>query len=233
MLGTYASVLRDAGREAEASRILDYPSLVRTVNVDIPEGYASIDEFNADLASYVSGHGSLLRDPVRKSTRGGAQTGELDPAEAPVIEALDTMIRRAVEGVIADLNADGFSEHEVMAYATESWSLRTWATVLESGGMQSAHQHPLGWLSGVYYAQLPESVKSAAEGQGQLEFGSLPEAMWTTADSLLFPVKPREGQMIIFPSWFYHATCAFAGDKSRISIAFDVIPRVTGRPLAS
>ena len=38
-------------------------------------------------------------------------------------------------------------------------------------------------------------------------------------------IKPVEGSMVLFPSYFYHRTVPFEADEVRISIAFDVLTR--------
>ena len=38
-------------------------------------------------------------------------------------------------------------------------------------------------------------------------------------------IKPVEGLMVLFPSYFYHRTLPFESDEVRISIAFDVLAR--------
>lgn len=222
VLATYAFALLEAGRCDESRRILDYDRLVRVRDVDAPAGLADIREFNRGLEGFVTGHPSLLRDPRRKATTGGAQTGELSPLESPAFSALDVTIRRAVETTIEELNAEGFGGHEVMAYAADRWTLRTWGTVLAGGGYQSPHQHPLGWLSGVYYVRLPEG--DAAPDIGALEFGQPPERILMSRAPEIFPVLPRPGRLVIFPSWFYHRTRRFESPGTRISIAFDVMP---------
>ena len=100
--------------------------------------------------------------------------------------------------------------------------MRTWGTVLNDGGYQSPHLHPLGWLSGVYYVRVPDGIRSAADTAGSLEFGHPPERIQPAAQPLTSSVMPREGRLVIFPSWFYHRTMPFTSSDQRISIAFDV-----------
>jgi uncharacterized protein (TIGR02466 family) len=107
-----------------------------------------------------------------------------------------------------------------MAYAAERWSLRTWGTVLQAGGHQTPHQHPLAWLSGVYYAQLPEANGDV----GEIEFGLPPERIRITSAPPTQRVEPRAGRVVIFPAWFYHRTRPFSAGGTRVSIAFDVMP---------
>lgn len=220
VLATRAYALVEAGDVAEADRLLDYERLVRVCDIGTPDGYRDVDSFNAELAAFVAGHPSLLADPVRKATTGGAQTGELNPIESAACGALDAAIRRAVQQTIDALHADGFGHHEVMAYAAERWALRTWGTVLHAGGQQTPHQHPLAWLSGVYYVQLP----GADDDAGELEFGQPPERIRITSAPPTRRVKPLAGRVVMFPSWFYHRTRPFSASGTRISIAFDVMP---------
>ena len=37
-------------------------------------------------------------------------------------------------------------------------------------------------------------------------------------------IQPREGMLVLFPSYFYHATVPFEGSHARTTIAFDVAP---------
>lgn len=37
-------------------------------------------------------------------------------------------------------------------------------------------------------------------------------------------VRPREGLLLLFPSYFYHRTLPFRADAPRISVAFDAVP---------
>ena len=111
-----------------------------------------------------------------------------------------------------------------MAFAAARWTLRTWGTVLYAGGGQAPHQHPLGWLSGVYYASLP-GAGDASDHIGELEFGRPPERIVIGGEPEVRVITPRPGRLVIFPSWFYHCTRPFAAPGTRVSIAFDVIPQ--------
>jgi len=218
VLASYAYALRDAGRRADARRLLDFDRLIRIRDLGAPPGFADLAEFNRGLAQFVTGHASLLQDPVRKATTGGAQTGELNALESPVFGALDAELRRVIEQAVAEWLAEGFGGHELMANAADRWTLRTWGTVLNAGGHQAPHHHPLGWLSGVYYAGLPDSVDV-----GALEFGRPPDQIRPAAPPETFCVTPRPGRLVIFPSWFYHRTLPFDATGTRVSIAFDVM----------
>jgi tetratricopeptide (TPR) repeat protein len=220
VLANYAYALRDAGRLDEAHAILDFPRLISRQDIDVPPGYESLAGFNDALATYIRGHPSLLADPVRKATTGGEQTGELDPAANAALSVFVELANDLVLDTVRKCRVSGFSEHPAMACATETWSLRIWATVLQAGGHQTPHLHPMAWLSGVYYVQLPDDLGST----GGLEFGSSPKHLFVNSEPEKYPVEPKEGRMVLFPSYFYHRTRPFVSEQPRISIAFDVIP---------
>ena len=217
----YAYALRDAGRIDEAGALLDFTRLVNVQDIDLPPGHESLAGFNDALATYIQAHPSLLSNPVRKATTGGDQTGELNPADNTALSNLAELVNTAVLDTVRKYHATGFSDHPAMTWAAEdAWTLRIWATVLQAGGYQTPHLHPMAWLSGVYYVQLPTDLKST----GELEFGSSPEHLCVNAEPEKYLVSPREGRLVVFPSYFFHCTRAFVSEQPRISIAFDVVP---------
>ncbi len=219
-----AYALGDAGRGEEAAALLDYRHLVRIVDLAPPPGFTSHAAFNAAVSATLQADPSLLAGPASKSTRGGGQTGELDMAATPALAALNEQLRREVDRWVDDLRA-AHATHPVMACASATWALRPWGTLLASGGYQATHMHPLGWLSGVYYAALPAGMGEAAADAGWLEFGAPPDRYLVRHTAPRRVVEPREGRLVLFASYFYHATRPFrVAAGQRISLAFDVMP---------
>ena len=102
--------------------------------------------------------------------------------------------------------------------------MRAWGTLLSAGGHQTAHMHPLGWLSGVYYVELPANMDSEDPQAGWLEFNTPPARLHQTAKLDVRRYQPEVGRLIIFPSWLWHQTLPFTSSGERISVAFDVVP---------
>ncbi len=221
---SFAFALRDTGRADEARRILDYERLVQAAGIAVPEGFETLAGFNAGLAERLESDASLLMSPVSKATRGGGQTGELDFDGDAVLEAFRERVAEHVTAYAARCRQAGLGEHPVMISAPESWTLRAWGTVLESGGHQTPHMHPLGWLSGVYYTKLPPDMGEADPQAGWLEFGATPDRIRTASPPELRLIEPAEGLLVLFPSYFYHRTLPFVSATTRVSLAFDVVP---------
>jgi tetratricopeptide (TPR) repeat protein len=216
---------RDAGREDEAQALLDPDRFIRVLEPPVPKGYASIADFNAALRSVIVAEPSLRHAPSGTATRNGLQTGDLDLAGERALAAWRGLVEEAVRATGAALAAAGLAQHPLMAYAAPRWSLRAWGTLLEAGGRQAPHIHPQGWLSGVYYVDVPPGMDSAGPTAGWLEFGAPPERLLVARDPAVRSVEPRPGRLLIFPSYFYHRTLPFTAAGSRISMAFDVVPR--------
>ncbi|HUG79566.1 MAG TPA: sulfotransferase [Burkholderiales bacterium] len=132
------------------------------------------------------------------------------------------MIRSAVGDYLAGVPAG--TTHPFLAHSPTHWRLNVWATLLDAQGYQAPHIHPAGWLSGVYYVELPAGVDESDGHAGSIEFGRPPERLDDGSEHRIRMIHPREGLMLLFPSYFYHRTVPFAGGGTRISIAFDVLP---------
>ena len=224
VLATYSYALTETGEHEQALALQGLDELVTIVDCPAPDGFADLATFNARLADYLLTHESRIHDPVRKATTGGTQTGELDAAEHPLIAAFSQIADAAIEQTVARWRQLGFAGHPVMAYAAEHRALRTWGTVLEAGGAQTPHMHPLGWISGVYYVQLPAGMRANDPAAGALEFGRPPAHMHAPGEPDLRIIEPVAGRLVLFPSWCFHRTLPFSGNGQRISVAFDVVP---------
>ena len=224
VVAAYAFALRDAGRADEAQPYLDYANLVRVTDINTPDGFPSLDTFNNELAVFVESHPSLLPAPVSKATCNGSQTGDLDTVGNSPLSKLCSLIDAAADDALGHYR-EQFGDHPVMANSTEPRVIRVWGTVLGDGGHQVPHMHPVSWLSGVYYVGVPADMAQTDPQAGWIEFGAPPEDLVTAKDPELHAVQPREGRLLLFPSWLYHRSWPFEAKAARISIAFDLVPK--------
>ena len=83
--------------------------------------------------------------------------------------------------------------------------------------------HRAAWVSGVYYAKLPDVMHSGENGNaGCIEFCRPPDEFPCTQQHDVKIIQPQEGTMVLFPSYIYHRTIPFKSTDKRISIAFDL-----------
>ena len=93
---------------------------------------------------------------------------------------------------------------------------------MTKGGFLNPHNHTNGWISGVYYIQVP---KKNNPNEGDIKF-SLIDPDFPISNSI-FPekeIRTYESRLILFPSSLYHQTIPFSDSESRICIAFDLQP---------
>ena len=99
--------------------------------------------------------------------------------------------------------------------AERSREMHPWATVHAECCWHDLHSHPGQLVSGVFYLSVPE-------GAGKITFydprGPLPPFDDT------YQILPREGDLLIFPSWLPHLVTSSRTDPSspRVSVAFNI-----------
>ncbi len=225
VLSAYAGILTAQGGRQEALDLLDYEGLIAVRDIECPSAFANLEEFNGALERILLVDASLLSEPVSKATQGGRQTGELDLDQEPVLECLRGVFLDAVAAYKQRMRDKDRTGHPVMVYASKDCRLRVWGTVLAAGGRQLPHLHPLGFVSGVYYVNLPPGMDAHRAHAGWLEFGGSPPEFAPVDESPVHLVEPKPGRLVIFPSYFRHATRPFSSASNRVSIAFDAMPQ--------
>ncbi len=214
--------LAELGRRDEARALLDFERFLRPFEFAAPEGYADVAAFNAALTEAVRSHPSLVFEKAGHATKFGGHTANILIDPSPPVAALEKLMSRAVEDYAARLKGD--PGHPVFVAKPERWKLQAWAVVMDIQGHQLPHIHPAAWLSGVYYVKIPVSdPKPRDPHAGWIEFGRPQENMRAKAEPDLRLYRPKEGLMLLFPSYFYHLTIPIETKEQRISIAFDVV----------
>ena len=223
VLAFKAVLLNELGQTAAQDELLDSDRfLTATRFAQAPDG-RPIADLNAALVEHLLAHPSLVEAPASHATKDGRHSGELLAEPKGPVALLEEMILQAVEVYRAALPGD--LEHAFVRAAPARCVLSVWGVVLTGAGHQIPHIHPSAWLSGVYYPQVPEGVDEAGQGQaGWIEFGRPPEHFHCRAAPRVVLHRPEEGLMLLFPSYAYHRTIPFSGDRQRVSIAFDLRP---------
>jgi uncharacterized protein (TIGR02466 family) len=209
-------VLGDLGQRS----LVDLGRFLQPRTIPPPDSYAGLAAFNEALARHVEGHASLSPAPQSHATREARHSGELK-GEGPVVD-LEAAIWAAADAYRRDLRCD--PDHPWMAAAPDNLALSVWGVVMEGRGHQIPHIHPAAWLSGVYYARVPDFIAERDAGQaGWIEFGRPPDHFHNKVRPETRAFRPEVGLMILFPSTFYHRTIPFEEAGSRVSIAFDLM----------
>jgi predicted Zn-dependent protease len=219
MLAYRAIVMTDMGDPAAAEAFLP-PGLIMGHRPLAPDGFASLADFNKAMVRHVLGHPSLVPSPPSHATVAGRHTGSLVCEPWGPMTQFKTMIAEAAR---AYRRRHRNSPHPVFTRWSDEYSLTVWAVEMNAGGHQMPHIHPSGFLSGVYYPQLPAQVTDPGDTNGFIEFFQAPQQFSLRHPPRLQLFPPEEGVMYLFPSAYFHRTIPFTGDGTRISVAFDLV----------
>jgi len=215
--------LNEAGDREALGHLMNTEDLIGRFELEAMLGPVGLAEFNKALAEHVQAHPTLAFEPDKNTTRGGYQSDNLLTEPTSPIRTLEKIIGESVATYVRGLV--GRLQHPFLAYIPAHTDMTMWGVILKSQGHQSPHIHPPGWISGCYYVRVPREVAAAEAGQpGWIEFGRPHSLFGAKAEPAITRVQPKEGLLLLFPSFFFHATVPFDSEEPRISIAFDVLP---------
>jgi tetratricopeptide (TPR) repeat protein len=200
----------------------DYDRMVLSQRLETPAGWSNLGGFLAELTTRLNAlhnpHGHrLLYQSLRQGTE---TTQDLSRSGDPVIQALFQAFAAPIERYRAHVGqgTDPLRRRNHGAsHYNGSWSVR-----LHNAGFHTSHVHPRGWISSACYIQLPDSMTAGRTAQGILSFGA-PGMITTPSLSAELSVRPELGQLLLFPSYFWHGTLPFHSEQPRLTVAFDVV----------
>jgi tetratricopeptide (TPR) repeat protein len=223
-LGMWSLALRMLG-DGREEYLNDYEKFVQVFELGVPEGYASVEEFNRALNAYLDAMHQDKREHVDQTLRGGTQTLEnlFGNAEFPIIELLRQRVDEAVRTYIQRMKDD--SEHPLLRRRRGDFLYSgSWSSRLRDCGFHTNHVHPKGWISSAYYIAVPDAANDTKEKQGWIKFGE-PHFDLGVKDPVRRAIQPKPGTLVLFPSYMWHGTVPFHSAQDRTTIAFDALPK--------
>ncbi|WP_100655737.1 putative 2OG-Fe(II) oxygenase [Alteromonas flava] len=212
----YSTALKlTAPLSADYMALCDY-SLVHSALIQNDKG----DEFVQQLTRKLEQVHANTHHPIGQSLRNGTQTYEdIFDDQDEIIQSLKAWIKDQAESFTKHLPKQ--TKHPFLSRVGQDISFTgSWSVCLRTGGYHTSHFHPQGWLSGVFYVDVPEDVNH--DGQGWLQFG-VPEISQLSLPAD-YVVKPENGRLVLFPSYMWHGTRPFNAGARRMTVAFDIIP---------
>lgn len=183
---------------------------------DHPEPSALNDKLEVDIYKWMQ-----KDDGVSLSNQGGWHS-QTNMGSITEFEVIRDWITEQVERV---------AEKSALMRGTRLQLVNMWANVNSKNSYNVTHHHPNSTFSGVYYVKVPkpeskiwfldprtQSKMMPIERDG--EFIEDKPDFW---DAVFF--TPREGMLILFPSYLDHRVDANLADEDRISISFNFIQR--------
>ena len=152
---------------------------------------------------------------------------ELDFLESDVAGVMEVgrQVGELLAGVDADVNKGHWPEVcEAYAHVIESWY-----HVTENGGYHDAHTHPNCSWCGIYYLDPGEADLGTRNGVNRFYDPRVNANHYADpgtaylGETGFWDFSPKEGQVVIFPSYLKHSALPYFGQKDRVVIAFNCV----------
>jgi tetratricopeptide (TPR) repeat protein len=199
-----------------------YDSLIRVFDLKAPDGFSSMEDFNAELGGYLERLHPKTDAYLEQSLVGGTQTeGCIFGAGHALVEKLRVRIEQTVSAFIAELPDD--EQHPFLARRSARFRYAgAWSSLLRDQGFHVNHLHPEGWISSCYYVTVPVETDNADTRNGWIKFGE-PSLDVPLKNAIRRTVQPVPGRLVLFPSYMWHGTIPLRAPSARTTIAFDVV----------
>jgi uncharacterized protein (TIGR02466 family) len=207
---TYIKSLNLLGQRAELAKLLDHEAMVKRYQLNVPDNCLPIEMMNQELVTFLSSHSKQQYEPSSHTSKLGSQM-HFESHWHPLLQDLEIEMKSKIE---CYLEESGIAK----AGKQDLFSLHLWANVLSKGGHQISHIHPDAFISGVYYLKVPKSIEN--DNKENSFQGCL---LFSQEESNRYYVRPNEGLLVLFPSYFHHETVPLEHQETRVCIAFDVI----------
>jgi len=198
-----------------------YDSLIRVFDLEPPDGFSSMERFNAELGAYLAQLHPKTDAYLEQSLLGGTQTeGMLFGAGHALVEKVRTRIEQAISSYIAELKPD--ADHPFLARQSKNFRYAgAWSCLMRGQGFHTNHLHPEGWISSCYYVTVPKETDNQQSHNGWIKFGE-PSLELPLKNPVRRAVQPVPGRLVLFPSYMWHGTVPLEAGSPRTTIAFDV-----------
>ena len=218
-LGLLAICCRLVG-DRRYRELYNYDQLVRPYTLATPEGWSSLGEYLSDLGDALRARHPFKTHPFANSEEGGSKIADVLELDDPAIKAFRQALGPPVEQHLEYL---GTGTDPVRSRNTGRWKIDgIWSVWLRPNGFHHDHVHPGGWLSSACYIELPDEVDAGSQ-EGWIKFGE-PGPVTSPKLEAEHVVKPEPGMLVLFPSYMWHGTIPFSGDKPRLTVALDIVP---------
>ena len=187
-----------------------FPTPVWTLQLE------NFENINREIYTFVKRVQAQDEKGIKKSNNKGWHSKNFDMQEIQIQNFIKN-ISPSIEKVMKDMN-----------WETNKQTIKIsnmWAIINKGGSTNSRHQHGNSTISGAYYVRAPENC-------GDIVFYDprpAPVFYYPTAvssnllNAQVNSITPKEGALILFPSYLDHSVNENLSNNERIVISFNIV----------
>jgi len=174
-------------------------------------------KLNIELKSYILDLKKKNRDGQKKSNYGGWHSPNFDQKNDNTPKKFSSIIKNFLKKIFTD--EMGWKYNPDKAKIIGMWSI-----INKKGSFNIQHNHPNAYLSAAYYVKVPENSGNIKffdpKEQKNIRYPKIKN--YTDISAVITEITPKEGDLLIFPSYLYHSVGENLSEDDRIIISFNV-----------
>ena len=181
-----------------------------------PMAYYYNTDLTVDLKSYIySLEGKGVESNVAIQIKHNLVESKFDlfSHKSDIIQKTAQWIGSCIKATVNTIQVEKYGYHLTFN--------QSWYHITKTNGMHESHLHPNCSWCGVFY------VQSGDEGSGDTVFENPANYTYVDRGSQFLNslctvrVKPRDGMLVLFPSYLIHYQALYTGTQDRIIISFN------------
>ena len=174
-------------------------------------------ELNIELENYILNLKKKDEKGQKKSNAGGWHSHNFDLTNDNTAKKFAKIFEKFYKKVIIDEMGWKYNSDRVKIEGM-------WSIINKKGSFNIQHNHPNAYLSSAYYVKHPEKSGSIKffdpREQKSIRYPKIKKYGELSAATV--EIEPKEGDLLIFPSYLYHAVAENLSEQDRIIISFNV-----------
>ena len=174
-------------------------------------------ELNTELENYILNLKKKDEKGTKKSNAGGWHSHNFDINNDNKAKKFAKIFEEFYKKVIINKMGWKYDSNKVKMEAM-------WSIINKKGSFNIQHNHPNSFLSAAYYVRHPEKSGNIRffdpREQKNIRYPKIKK--YTDLSAVIIEKDPKEGDLLIFPSYLYHSVGENLSKDDRIIVSFNV-----------
>ena len=174
-------------------------------------------ELNTELENYILNLKKKDEKGTKKSNAGGWHSYNFDINNDNTAKKFAKIFEEFYKKIIINKMGWKYDSNKVKMEAM-------WSIINKKGSFNIQHNHPNSYLSAAYYVRHPEKSGNIRffdpREQKNIRYPKIKK--YTDLSAVIIEKDPKEGDLLIFPSYLYHSVGENLSEDDRIIVSFNV-----------